>query len=755
MPTLRERIKAFRNPQIGNMSPDKVHPDATPTGQRDKAKKNYVFDLFGSGAGLDYPSGDINNSKYGYAQAYLSVMAVRQAVDYYATSAMAIPSNIIRNKTGKRDDDEIIAQSDDIKREFIYYVSARDHRINYFIEPIRAMMYNAVLYDTVFVEKIRNRARRGTGFRVLNSLGMVINDQTGDITSYQYSWNNETVIFQPKEIAYTHGFNPTMDFRGSSTLQSAISKIRIENNLDRFLQSFFANNATLGLIGTPPSGDGTGMQETFNPEQMSTLRKLITDWHVGVKNSFRPLILNTPVDLDFLPIPEVNKQYDISELIQKSILTAFGVNPALIGYTDNTSYKEDLPQIEAQFVNKRLKPILSEIEQLINLELLPFLTKSDEYRFEFDYSDYQLVTEQDSLALNIRTTQLNNTGLQLNDYIEANGGERVPELEDMFVIDGVPVPLAEIPTLWQSKFGMQQATDPTMEDETDTEQDTPDSDPIQDDNMEDDPSEDTPAQGDSDKTVHVLSLDAVFQELVAWKRYVKKGKHEKTAFVPQDTRGDIADSIQLCETTADMLTGIDAQLDIVKGWQKALQANRIDFELALEDLITLARAKDITKQQFKTRLMQLVRGYSTLVFIDGLRVGGVIGEPSEDDQATIERHVVSQRQYVNNFADTLYTGGISDLEASAKPAMWFNKSISPMYDAGLASADANGMYEWVYGVAEHCDDCKALNGQRHRMKTYFSRGILPQSDLLACGGFNCKCNLIRVFASARGRLPSI
>jgi hypothetical protein len=88
--------------------------------------------------------------------------------------------------------------------------------------------------------------------------------------------------------------------------------------------------------------------------------------------------------------------------------------------------------------------------------------------------------------------------------------------------------------------------------------------------------------------------------------------------------------------------------------------------------------------------------------------------------------------------------------AKQKPAMWYNKSIAPAYQSALLSADKNGMYEWALGKAEHCSDCLRLNGQRHRMRDWKRKGLLPQSDVLECGGFNCKCSLNKVNAKARG-----
>jgi len=186
---------------------------------------------------------------------------------------------------------------------------------------------------------------------------------------------------------------------------------------------------------------------------------------------------------------------------------------------------------------------------------------------------------------------------------------------------------------------------------------------------------------------------------------------------------------------------------------KSIQATRLDFELAMEDLLAAARAKEIDRRRFIIILRSLLARYVQRAFADGLEAGGVLEPPDEDDRALIAAFVADHVQFVKNFADELYReGGISDRQAYWRPSMWWNKSVEPSYFAGLASADRNGMYEWVLGVREkHCKDCLRLNGQRHRMRDWRRRGLLPKVDILACRGFNCDCRLVRTPERARGR----
>lgn len=185
--------------------------------------------------------------------------------------------------------------------------------------------------------------------------------------------------------------------------------------------------------------------------------------------------------------------------------------------------------------------------------------------------------------------------------------------------------------------------------------------------------------------------------------------------------------------------------------EKSIQSTRLDFENDFEDALAAARAGSVNRRRFGIVLRGLIAKYGRRAFEDGLLEGGVKEAPDADDRATIANLTAEQSAYVTNFSAKVFSeGGISDALAATKPAMWFNKSIQPFNDAGLMSADKNGMYEWVYGDTEHCTDCRRLNGQRHRLKNWVKKNWLPQSSRLECKGFRCKCKFVKRRGEPRG-----
>jgi len=283
--------------------------------------------------------------------------------------------------------------------------------------------------------------------------------------------------------------------------------------------------------------------------------------------------------------------------------------------------------------------------------------------------------------------------------------------------------------------------------------------------FEDDEPDDDPPAGKALPDLDEMILPSAPQtdaldELRAWEKKVDKARARGKAlasvtFQNYLVRDAIAEGIRLA------LADVAADRDSIKAVferarelasYKAVQATRIDFELEVEDLIARARNDEATRQQFRSKLASLLNKFGKLAFMDGLTDGG-LDEPvlDDEDKSTIALMLSEQSQYVSGLSDVLFKGdGISDAEAQGKPAMWWNKSIAPFYQAGLASADKNGMYEWVYGDTEHCFTCLTLNGQRHRMKDYIKRDLVPQGDILDCKGFNCKCKLVRVNGRERG-----
>lgn len=186
--------------------------------------------------------------------------------------------------------------------------------------------------------------------------------------------------------------------------------------------------------------------------------------------------------------------------------------------------------------------------------------------------------------------------------------------------------------------------------------------------------------------------------------------------------------------------------------KKDIEDTEASFTADFSDLLSSACEGSTTRRRFGIILRDLIRKYGKSAYSDGLKDGGVAdGVLDNDDQADYTTLLAEQSAYVTGLGSAVYQAGISDTQAADKADLWFNKSITPFYQHGLASADANGVYEWVLGATkEHCVTCATMAGQTHRLKDYQRKDILPQGDTLECKGFNCACRLQKTNDVASG-----
>lgn len=213
----------------------------------------------------------------------------------------------------------------------------------------------------------------------------------------------------------------------------------------------------------------------------------------------------------------------------------------------------------------------------------------------------------------------------------------------------------------------------------------------------------------------------------------------------------------------DAVTPLGAGPDTVAGDNtplpdaaKAIAATRLDFETDFEALLGEARGGSVDRKRFPLLMRSIIRRQALKAYSDGLIDGGVTdGQLDDEDQAKFTSLYADASNYVRDFWKSLYDGdGISEAQAAQRPAMWWNKSILPQYEAGRMSADKNGMYEFAGDDgAESCSTCLRLKGQRHRLRDWSRKELVPgvNTTNFECGGWQCKHKLIRTTERARGK----
>jgi hypothetical protein len=187
------------------------------------------------------------------------------------------------------------------------------------------------------------------------------------------------------------------------------------------------------------------------------------------------------------------------------------------------------------------------------------------------------------------------------------------------------------------------------------------------------------------------------------------------------------------ETVAEDTTTIGTDPEAQTG-EKALGDTQSQFEAAIGDLFAAAVSGQMKRSRFGIVARGLIASYGAKAYRDGLRDGGVDPtEISDEELAEISQIAAQQSIYVTGVGEAIYKDErVSPDQAAGKPQLWWNKSIMPFYQAGLASADKNGNYEV------------------HRLRNWIKSGWMPQSSKLDCGGWRCDCRLVKTTREVSG-----
>lgn len=711
----------------------------------------WYADAIGVGSNDDLPM-----SKWGAAMAYRLVPAVRNSIDIRAQSVAALQWQIIRNVGPDEEDDEILCDSTEaIPSDPLGEAIVRSRR--YTKQSLfQSITMDRDMYGETFVELIGNSYGYVRGLRQLNALGMEFLDVYGEITQFRYSSpsTGQYVTFDPASIAYDHTRDPIDDLRGIGLLETAISDVNVSRNLRRFLGAFFRNNAIPGLVITPPKD-----MQVLTEKNVREIETQIRRFTRGVYNQFKTLTMPIAMDFTQLDMPDIASYDPVISSIDNEIYDLFRIPPGMRGRTGATTYKEG-EDARINFYLGTIIPIASEIEEFINYDILPRFHDPKTVRFRFDLSEYDLTSDDDDARSTIAVRDYQGGIATLNEARYIRGYDPIPD-GDIFYTSGIVPPADDaVGQVIPLVDGVQDAP-------------VPPSDSSQTEMIEYTPIPAASPSEVSDKSIRTQcgcsptveerqpsTYDGMRAEVKAWQRFASNriGKANPRPFEPTHLRGDLGDWIQA------QLNGPIDRLDVenifdevllkIERAEKAIQATRIDFEDAFEDIMNEALSGNIDRRRWSLLLRSTIRRYSNAAFRDGLADGGVSAEPNEAEQEIIAEHIAAQSAYVTNLGQHLFKDEKVTREmADQKPQMWWNKSIKPMYTAGFASAAANQMMEFGgEDGQESCPDCVRLKGQRHRMKDWVRKQLVPgqDTDNFQCGGWQCEHRLIPVSGRARG-----
>lgn len=194
------------------------------------------------------------------------------------------------------------------------------------------------------------------------------------------------------------------------------------------------------------------------------------------------------------------------------------------------------------------------------------------------------------------------------------------------------------------------------------------------------------------------------------------------------------------------------QVTLTKAWNET----RANATGQFMQIVVAARDGDITKRSLSIRMRGWLKRLGEQAYKDGMVEGGIdTPELDEDDRIEVQSWLVEQSSFVRDFSVEVFDKGLSDVQIAQRAEAWVENSLGEMRLRGIASVNANALYEWVMKVtAEHCRTCKALHGQVHRIKDYLRFNLRPKSAALECF-VGCECELRPATGKVRGRLRSV
>ena len=739
---------------------------------------------------------NLPRTKWSAAQSYIVIGYVEKCVELIASGITSLPYSIKRfNKdvgtSGGKWVGVEIARSDDPLPQHPLFQLFHNYEDSHYMSLLFRIAASLTLFDELYIELIRKNENMEVskynpliGLDWLNPLGMSINASYGQIDEYFYSPFDTAspTTYKPFEVAYKHGYHPDDDLRGYPDVLAVLESIEIDFAIQTAVVSHFRNGVQAGAVISPK--DSISNIEATRKAVQGMKRKA-----QGVENVGNFLLMPRDVEVTPLAYPDYAQITAYSQETGDRILNQFGVPRAVLGNSDIAGYKQG-DETTYRFYTSNIIPRAEDIVRFFNRRIIPLLPYEYQMdRLVVDRSEFDRVSENDQREADIAGTNLQNSIITINEArLRQNLEPFEPERGDLLIVPQGTIFVS--PNDLRSGFiagGTPEeavVTEQTSDIETD---DNLDLLLFDDNNDELEPQLELATEPelpviDNEQNKHLAhvksvmalsktdidnwkwSIDKAHNELDAWYKFVKRrgenGISKLSEFEPNYTRGDIADVvIQSFKDYSKSESGltVKAIFGMIKEWVaiKAIQATRIDFEDDFEDTLQALIDGKATPRQASARLRGIIRKANNKAFRDGLTDGGAIDEePTDSEQVEINQFIAEQSQYVSSLLGTIKSEKLESSQGKGKE--WYNKSVSPMYDAGFASAGGNKMVEWVLGRTEmHCRSCSAYNGQRHRFKSWLRIGAMPGSDTLACNGFNCDCKLVPVKAKARGKLKLI
>lgn len=577
----------------------------------------------------------------------------------------------------------------------------------------------------------------------------------------------EPVAYIPlQDAVYMHEVDFDDDYEGVSPIERAFLEASGEVELAQTVLAVFRNMAIPAAIAQPAADSKPSPASKDNLTAM--LRRLVQ----GTINAGRTIVSPDRWEWIQLQNPLKDQSLDIiSANARKAVCIASRVPLELI--EPSAANYATFEGARRAWANSWLVPRVKWYAAAFTAQIAS--EYGDEWVVEPDFDDVPFLKEDAAARVNVVTAKLTGTMItigqarkELGDKVDAD-----PVLDDLYLVQGIPVPKAVLPTLWQYHFAPAQTSPtngvfsafsgglgqtPAISGSnalaTLSAPQTPDLRLLERPPETTIPALPAPASTSESASAKHVDAEAVLKELKAWQVIAARER-------PRDGKGTkwgrdynfqmttpgaalIQAYVRLALDDGETVTDVFAVArELVTDGAKAYEDTRQAFIAEMRNIIAQGQASEVSRQKFGGQVRSIVRRYGLRAMRDGMRTVGYDPESfSMEELAAFRSYQEEQSQFISKFASEVFKQGISEAEVAIRADYWANVTLEKARELGILLGKPNQAMMWVLGnTGEHCVDCVRLNGQVHTMKEWIDSGYTPTSGKTECHSFNCLCEL--------------
>jgi len=364
----------------------------------------------------------------GLALAYAAAPTANRCVDLLATKVAGMPHGVYRKS------DKTLIEDHPLMRALRLSRRIWGKNVLYVWE------HSLMLHGEVYFEKVRNGFGQPSAIRWLNPIVTEPQIDQGRIIAFEYSGDDQIVLFDPDDVIYDRTHNPLDDWRGLSPMQVALTAANININYQEYINAFYRNDSTPGGILS------ARQNTTINKSDAERLLKFWQDQFQGVRNKFRTAFM--PAPLEYQQVQQAPSEASMKTVreAKRTICEVFGVPIALVDHDESRFQLGEQPP-KLLYENKII-PDCDAIAEVMNDEVLPFFDDSGEVYFGFDYDQIRAMLDDQVKRATAINARLLSGNITVNEA-RMKFGDKAVSGGDVFFIPKAqqPVQQSDLPRL--------------------------------------------------------------------------------------------------------------------------------------------------------------------------------------------------------------------------------------------------------------------------------------------------------------------